>query len=638
MPPVRGASVTPEGGMLNRALLRDAAAGVWMDFLAPEAVLIANAVTEVDSVLARVDDHCRRGGYAAGYLSYEAAQAMDPAYCCPGANAEDTLDALPLAVFGLFAAPILSFQPNLIADLVAEIDVGNDAIMSANPDAGAAPGNRSPAWQCQEAFPEYAAKIGQIRQEIGAGNLYQANYTLRLLGQGVSAGQLFQQLGRTAPYGAFLDLDNGAIVSGSPELFFRLDDDRLESRPMKGTVARGQTSEQDAARRRWLEQSAKNRAENLMITDMVRNDVGRIARTGTVRTESIFDVQPLPTVWQMTSTVHAETDADLPTLFRALYPAASITGAPKVASMRLISALEDVPRGIYTGAIGYVGPGSTHPRGISGLKAQFNVAIRTAWVSKADGAGIYGAGGGIVWDSCAEEEFEEVALKSRVLTSSVQTDGAPVELLETIGWSPGSGFDHLPAHLERLTRAARHFGIPLDLANVRRRLEAEVDTLGAGRENGESARWRVRLCLGPAGELSVSAGPVQLSDRPQAVMLAREPVWHADPGLGFKTTRRGLYERAAATVPEGVEALLWNELGRVTESSIANLVYELDGEYFTPPLSDGLLPGVLRGALLDAGRIRERALLVQDIGAVDALHLVNGLRGWRQARLLSRGA
>ncbi len=589
--------------MLNRVLLRDASHGVWLDFAEPETVLVADRLDDVVCVLEQIEAHCRQGGYAAGYLSYEAAPAMDPAFAC--AEPE-----IPLAVFGLFASPRLSLEPVLpAADETA-------------PGCG--------VWTQQEAFSTYADKICRIHQAIGAGQLYQVNYTLRLAGRSVSAPDLFRRIGLSAPYGAYLDLDSAAVVSGSPELFFRLDGDELESAPMKGTVARGQSAEEDERNRRWLRASEKNRAENLMITDMVRNDLGRIARTGSVRADALFDVQPLPTVWQMTSTIRARSDRDLPAVFRGLFPAASITGAPKVASMALISELEDGPRGIYTGTIGYLGPAAGVGDGLSG---QFSVAIRTAWIDKADGRAQYGAGGGIVWDSSPEEEFAEAAIKARALSTAAPAVAADFELLETIGWSPCQGFDHLPLHLQRLNRAAQHFGFPLDLGQVRNCLEQAVAGVSADTADG---RWRVRLCVAADGEITVSTAQLQQQDGPQPVMIARDPVRHDEPRLRFKTTERGLYERAAASVPPGVEALLWNDLGHLTESSIANLAYELDGRCYTPPLSDGVLPGVLREALIAEGQLHERSLPVAEASEVAALYLLNGLRGWRRAELLER--
>ena len=371
--------------MLKRMLLRDGRSGAWLDFRQPAAVLVAQSAQDVLPLLARVDEHCRQGGYAAGYVTYEAAAGIDAAYSC------HELPHEPLAVFGLYGAPLVSTLP------------GMPALTSGREETD------GPTWQLSEPYADYGAKISRIRAEIGAGNLYQASYTTRLHAEAVDVRRLFRRIGSRAAYGAFVELEDAAIVSASPELFFRLDGTLLTSIPMKGTAARGADAEEDERQRNWLLGSAKNRAENLMITDMVRNDLGRISATGSVRTESVFELQPLPTVWQMTSRVSGTSTARLPEIFRALFPAASITGAPKVASMALIRELEESPRGVYTGTIGYVGPAQR------GLTAQFNVAIRTARVDGRTKQGTYGAGGGIVWDSRVAEEYGEVRIKARIL-------------------------------------------------------------------------------------------------------------------------------------------------------------------------------------------------------------------------------
>ena len=369
--------------MRYRAVIRHAQSGSWLAFTRPVDVLIASCPEDVCAVLDAVAAHCSGGGWAAGYLTFEAASGLDRAFSRP----------LPagtaLAEFGLFSGPCRSTSAPAIA--------------------GGGSNCERPRWRLSESFPRYEEKLATIHDAIGRGDVYQVNYTMRFHGCRVHPGLLFDRAARTAPCGAWLERDGAAIVSASPELFFRLDDTVILSSPMKGTAARRPDAQEDLAQRRWLAASAKNRAENLMITDMVRNDLGRIAEVGTVRTHDLFRIHALPTVWQMTSTVAARTRASLTDIFRALFPAASITGAPKIAAWELIRELEDSPRGIYTGAIGYVGPGR------SGLRAQFNVAIRTARIRSDSGDALYGVGGGIVWDSQPEEEYAEARLKARVL-------------------------------------------------------------------------------------------------------------------------------------------------------------------------------------------------------------------------------
>ena len=262
---------------------------------------------------------------------------------------------------------------------------------------------------------EYSDRFAAIKRHLGLGNAYQINYTVRMHAEKpVEPWDLFSRMAVGAPHAAYIDGQRFAIASASPELFFQLDDDRLVCRPMKGTTRRGLTKAEDEALRRELHDSAKNRAENLMITDMVRNDLGRVARFGSVEAPTLFGIEEYPTVWQMTSTVTARTGASVVEIFRALFPCASVTGAPKVSSMAIIAELEDTPREIYTGAIGFIGPGR---------QSRFNVAIRTALIDKITGEALYGVGGGIVWDSDLDEEFRECQYKARVLSAPPARSG-----------------------------------------------------------------------------------------------------------------------------------------------------------------------------------------------------------------------
>jgi para-aminobenzoate synthetase/4-amino-4-deoxychorismate lyase len=306
---------------------------------------------------------------------------------------------------------------------------------------------------------------------------------------------------------------------------------------------------------------------------MVRNDLGRIAATGSVLTTALFELERYPTLWQMTSTVEADTDADLTGTLRALFPAASITGAPKRRAMQIIRDLEGDPRQIYTGTIGYLRPDGS---------AQFNVAIRTVLVDKAAGTAEYGVGGGIVWDSDPDEEFAESRTKALIVGNRTPD----FDLLETLGWTPAVGYLRLEQHLERLADAADYFGYPFDHARV---LEA----------------------LAPA--------PL--------------PVEH-DPFVRHKTTHRSIYERARQLVPDVDDVLLWNTRGELTESTIANILVELDGEWVTPPVSSGLLPGIGRRELLASGQVRERLVLATDLSRCTRLALVNDLRGRWPVRLV----
>ncbi len=569
--------------MLNYVLVARPEWGDWVQFQDPLDILGTHRIDEVVNVLTEVERRVRSDGlYAAGFVSYEAASAFDPALstALPG--------RLPLLCFGLFERPLPGAAP------LAGV--------------GCASGWSRPS------SPDYYRALACIKSNIAVGNVYQVNHTIRLRAPSVSAHSLFNHIANGAAYGALVDADDYALVCASPELFFRLDGERLTSRPMKGTASRGFNTKEDSARRDWLAGSEKNRAENLMITDMVRNDMGKVARVGSVRVGSLFEVEQHPTVWQMTSTVSADTDASIVEIFRAMFPGASITGAPKRASMEQIVALEDSPREIYTGCIGYLAPGR---------QAQFNIAIRTAWIDKPASCMSYGVGGGIVWDSRPDEELEELVSKSKVLGDDISADG--FELLETMRWTPERGIYNEAWHLERLQRSASYFGFAYDRERAIRAVE---DALC-----GADGCRRVRMLLRPDGSVAVTHDVLRLNSATQELVLAETPVDANDVRLLHKTTDRAVYERADRAALPHQEVLLYNTDGNVTESTIANLVYRYDGKLYTPPEPDGLLPGTMRARLLHEGRIGERSLAVNDLARVERLYLINSLRGWRRARL-----
>ena len=376
---------------------------------------------------------------------------------------------------------------------------------------------------------------------------------------------------------------------------------------MKGTRPRSDDRAEDRALVTALRTSEKDKAENTMIVDMARNDLGRVSRVGSVQTSALHDVESYPTVHQLTSTVTAQSDRPLSELLAATFPAASITGAPKVAACRIIAELESEPRGIYTGAIGVIAPGGDF---------EFNVAIRTASVDQDRGRIVYGIGGGIVWDSDPAAEWQEAHDKARVLRRA----GRPFRLLETLAWRPDEGLVLLQRHLQRLAGAARYFRYDLDVDEVRRRLA----TIHADRP------LRVRVLVDPRGHIEVQQhhlSPTSVSS-PVMLPLDTEPVDADDEFLRYKTTRRERYEAARARFPEAVDVVLWNERGEVTESTVANVVVELDGRLITPSVTASLLPGVLRAELLAAGRIREGSVTVADLMDAGGGWLINSVRGW----------
>ncbi|HEX5133100.1 MAG TPA: chorismate-binding protein [Candidatus Krumholzibacteria bacterium] len=569
---------------MNHAVLRDAATGRWLEFTAPRAIIAAHAVADVRPALRAVEDAVeRRGLHAAGFVGYEAAPAFDTAFEVRPAG------RLPLLWFGLFDAP-------RVRD-IAPLPPGSGAARE---------------WLAAIGRDEYDRAFARIKALIARGDTYQVNYTFRLRAAlaAEDAWDFFvRHMALRAPeFGAFIALPGWTVCGASPELFFRLDGDRLESRPMKGTRPRGRFRAEDDARAAELLASEKDRAENVMIVDMVRNDMGRVARTGSVVTPHLFAIERHPTVLQMTSTVRGETRAPLSDIFAAMFPAASITGAPKARSMQIIAALESSPRQVYTGAVGFIAPGR---------RAQFNVAIRTALVDHAAGAAEFGIGGGIVWDSRVDDEYAESGVKAGLLREPPRE----FDLIETLLWLPEAGYPLRERHLARIAESAAFFGRPLDADRVR----TELDTLAAA---FAPVPQRVRVSVAADGAVRCEAAPLAAApERPRRVAVARGPVDSTDAFLLHKTTARDVYRAALASRPGCDDVVLYNERGEVTETTIANLVVEVDGVRATPPVVCGLLPGVQRARLLEDGVVCERVITLAELLASPRVWLVNSVRG-----------
>lgn len=568
----------------------DDAEGRWLYFAEPAEVAETYRVDEVLVKLAAVEKAVERGLHAAGFISYEAAPAFDTAFRVRPPS------PLPLLWFGLYRKveklqklPLPASRTFTLGEWIPSIS--------------------------QE---EYRKAIEQIKNYIARGETYQVNYTFRL--QTKFTGDpfaLWLKLIQAQPrgYAAYLDTGRFFICSVSPELFFLLNGSELISRPMKGTATRGRTIEQDREKIQWLKKSEKNRAENLMIVDMVRNDMGRIAETGSVSVPSLFDIERYPTVLQMTSTVKSETSSRLSEIFTALFPCASITGAPKIRTMEIIAELENAPRGVYTGCIGFVSPER---------KAQFNVAIRTVQIDRKAGTADYGVGGGIVWDSESVDEYSECLIKSRVLI----TERPDFELLESFLWEKGTGYFLLERHLKRLVDSGEYFGYPVDTELVRNSLLELAKFL-------DNNKYKVRLRVDKNSEVYIDSEPLdeEKNRRTWRLGLAAEPVDPENPFLYHKTTNRKLYEDARASCPEYDDVLLWNRRREITESTIANVVVKIGEKYFTPPVECGLLPGTYRASLLEEGRIREKVITLDDLKKSKSIYLINSVRKWLKARL-----
>ncbi len=583
---------------VNRVVLHDPVLGRWLVFRDPDAVVVARRTADVVRAFERVEAGVAGGLYAAGFVGYEAAPAFDSAL-----SVRTPADSsLPLLWFGLYRAR------QSVPDLDTALRLSG--IQPAPPSAITA------AWQPTIDREQYTHAVERVRDYIYRGDTYQINFTFRLQSPFRDGTDFFRRLvhGQGSHYAACIETGGFSVYSASPELFFRLDGNRVESRPMKGTIARGRTLAEDKGLAATLRESPKNQAENVMIVDMIRNDLGRVAVPGTVRVESLFDVRRYPTVWQMTSTVAAETGAPVREILAALFPCASVTGAPKPRSMAIIAELESTPRGLYCGTIGYLSPGRC---------AQFNVAIRTVVADHRHGTAEYGVGGGIVWDSVTGDEYEECRTKALVLTR----EQPEFQLLETLLWTPGEGFFLLDRHLLRITESAEYFDFAVDLNALRARL-AEW-----GRSAGTVAS-RVRLLVGPGGETRIEHAPLSALAEPARIRRSPFPVDPSSPFLYHKTTRRDVYDQARLACPDCDDVLLWNQAGEVTETTIANVVADVDGQRITPPVSCGLLPGTFRAELLAQGQIREAVLRVSDLSRCRGLYLISSVRRWRQAVLV----
>jgi para-aminobenzoate synthetase/4-amino-4-deoxychorismate lyase len=609
-------------------------------FTDPLRVCTAHTPAEIPALFAAIADAMAAGHLAAGFFSYECGTCFEPKAAAHTSNAGPATPH-PLAWIGVYGhsyafdratGEFVGGEPPGLARFRAE---EHSAI------AGSArPPEPPPEIAAEFALgePEYTRRIAAIHEWIRAGDVYQLNFTapIRVKAPGSVAAHYAQLRARQpVDYGAFLHWQQGHhILSFSPELFFRVDRERearrIVARPMKGTARRGRTTREDRELAEWLRNDPKNRSENVMIVDLLRNDLGRVARFGTVGTENLFAVERYPTLWQMTSTVTAELRPGIGfhEIFRALFPCGSITGAPKVRAMQLIAELEGRPRGVYTGAIGYFSPQRT----------VFNVAIRTLELS--GGEGVMGVGSGIVIDSDPAEEFRECLLKAKFLTGlahrsiSSGTETDDWLLIETLLWN--GTYPLLELHLDRLADSADYFGFVCDRAAIGASLDQYASQF-AKAEPGSPRR--VRLLLDAGGELTLTSEALapENQDRIARVRISSTRTDPADPALYHKTTQRTLYAQELKQAAESGfdDVLFMNLSGEITEGAISNVFIEKDGRWFTPPVECGLLAGVYRRHLLEARpKIEQRVLTLDDLRSADAIYLTNAVRGLRRAEIV----
>jgi para-aminobenzoate synthetase / 4-amino-4-deoxychorismate lyase len=573
-------------------------------FIQPQRFLVCHGLSEATAFLTQVDALRGQGFFLAGWLDYEFGYVLEPRLHRFLPQHQER----PLAVLGVYQQPLIFDHRSGLANGDWPLGEEDEDPASDVTDLCSSIGQE-----------EYLRAVQQIQNYLQAGDSYQVNFTFHLnfSWQGCPAA-LYRRLRRnqSVAYSAWIRYKGKDILSFSPELFFRSDPEKVRVRPMKGTLSRGRTTAEDAQRQQELAADAKNRSENIMIVDLLRNDLGHLLQNtggGLVQPRSLFEVESYESLLQMTSTIDGLPHGATPSfrqLMEALFPCGSVTGAPKIRTMEIIAALEKQQRGVYCGAIGWTGP----------QESCFNVPIRTLELDK--GRGRMGIGSGIVNDSNAEEEWAECLLKGRFLTRSKPD----IQLIETLLWEPDQGFFLLDYHLERLLDSARYFHFFCVPDEIPSRLAEAVQ--------GQTERLRLRLLLHRDGRLDLCSTPCPVlplpAQRPK-VVFSTQQVDSSSPYLFHKTTERSLYaqERQQALDQGFYEVLFTNLEAQVTEGAISNLMLrsQVGQPLLTPPLSCGLLAGTYRRWLLEQGQAVEQQLSPAEVLAAAEVYVVNSVRG-----------
>ena len=572
--------------MHRKTVIDFRALGERYTFTQPIKELKTRDLSEVADLLAQVESYQEQGYYVVGYVSYEAAPAF-----------EEKLAVHKLPLLGeylLYFTVHDRVETSPIPLTYEEVDLPSK-------------------WQEVTSEANYEKAIAQIHHHLRQGDTYQVNYTVQLK-QDLSANPfaIYNRMvvEQEAGYNAYVEHDEMAVISMSPELFFEQNDRELTTRPMKGTTQRGVTDQEDLAQASWLEQDPKNRSENMMIVDLLRNDMNRISEVGSEHVERLCQVEQYSTVWQMTSTIKSQlrADVDLVTIFRSLFPCGSITGAPKIATMEIIKKLEPQPRGVYCGTIGCLLPNG---------RRIFNVAIRT--IQLYQGKAIYGVGGGITWDSTWESEYREVHQKAAVLYRKQ----ARFQLITT-GKISQKQLLFEEQHLERLTKASRYFAYPFNPEDLRQRIEEECRACDSHQD------YRLRISLSKSGEIEISRQILTpLSSSFCKAKLCQQEADLNQSFTYFKTTHR-------PHLTLGKQEIIYhNAAGELLETSIGNLVLKIAGKLYTPPISLGILPGIYRQYLLEIGQAEEKVLTLKELAQAEAIYGCNAVRGLYELTLES---
>ena len=571
--------------MHRKTVIDFRALGERYTFTQPIKELKTRDLAEVADLLAQVESYQEQGYYVVGYVSYEAAPAF-----------EEKLAVHKLPLLGEYLIYFTvhdRVETSPIPLTYEEVDL---------------PSN----WLELTSVEDYEKAISQIHHHLRQGDTYQVNYTVQLK-QDLSTNPfaIYNRMvvEQEAGYNAYVEHDEMAVISMSPELFFEQNDRELTTRPMKGTTKRGLPDDEDLKEAAWLEQDPKNRSENMMIVDLLRNDMNRISEVGSENVERLCQVEQYSTVWQMTSTIKSQLrpDVDLVAIFRSLFPCGSITGAPKIATMDIIKELEPQPRGVYCGTIGLLLPNG---------RRIFNVAIRTIQLHK--GQAIYGVGGGITWDSTWESEYREVHQKAAVLyRKQVRFK------LITTGRISQKNLLFEEQHLERLTKASRYFSFPFDPEELRQKIEEECQVCDSHQD------YRLRISLSKSGEMEVSRQVLE----PLSPTFCKAKLCLQEADLNqaftyFKTTHRPHLSLGEQ------EIIYHNVAGELLETSIGNLVLKIAGKLYTPPTSLGILPGTYRQHLLERGQVEEKVLTLADLNQAETIYGCNAVRGLYELELI----
>ena len=564
--------------MHRKTVIDFRALGERYTFTQPIKELKTRDLAEVADLLAQVESYQEQGYYVVGYVSYEAAPAFEEKLAVHKAPL--------LAEYPLYFTVHDGVETSPIPLTYEEVDLPSK-------------------WREQTSAEDYEKAIAQIHHHLRQGDTYQVNYTVQLK-QDLRANPfaIYNRMvvEQEAGYNAYVEHDEMAVISMSPELFFEQNDRELTTRPMKGTTKRGLTDDEDLKEAAWLEQDPKNRSENMMIVDLLRNDMNRISEVGSEHVERLCQVEQYSTVWQMTSTIKSQlrADVDLVAIFRSLFPCGSITGAPKIATMEIIKDLEPQPRGVYCGTIGLLLPNG---------RRIFNVAIRTIQLYK--GQAIYGVGGGITWDSTWKSEYREVHQKAAVLYRKQ----ARFKLITT-GKISQKSLLFEDQHLERLIKASRYFAYPFDPEDLKQKIEEECQACDSHQD------YRLRISLNKSGEIELSRQI--LTPLSPTFCQAKLCLQEADLNQSFtyfKTTHRPHLNLGEQ------EIIYHNATGELLETSIGNLVLKIAGKLYTPPTNLGILPGIYRQHLLERGQVEEKVLTLKDLAQAEDIYGCNAVRG-----------